>query len=96
MHPLRTIIERMFWLTLRQAKRLVILVVGITVVLFGIVLLVTPGPAFVVIPIGLGILSIEFVWARRLLVRVKQQAIEMAKTAAAVVSNSNNSRKPNA
>lgn len=96
MHPLRTIIERMFWLTFRQARRLVILVVGITVVLFGIVLLVTPGPAFVVIPIGLGILSIEFVWARRLLVRVKQQAIEMAKTAAAVVSNSNNSRKPNA
>jgi len=94
-HPLRTIIERTFWLSLRHAKRLVIFVVGATVVLLGIVLLVTPGPAFVVIPIGLGILSIEFVWARRLLVRVKEQAIEMAKSAAAAVSNSNNSRRPN-
>ncbi len=57
---------------LRQARRFVVLVVGVTVILFGVVLLVTPGPAFVVIPIGLAILSIEFLWARRLLRRVKQ------------------------
>ncbi|NUQ61206.1 MAG: PGPGW domain-containing protein [Pirellulales bacterium] len=56
---------------LRQARRLIVLVVGTTVLLFGVVLLVTPGPAFVVIPIGLAILSIEFAWARRLLQRVK-------------------------
>lgn len=57
---------------LRQARRLIVLVVGTTVLLFGIVLLVTPGPAFVVIPVGLAILSIEFAWARRLLRRVKE------------------------
>lgn len=51
----------------RIARRIVIALVGITVVLVGIVMTVTPGPAVVVIPIGLGILGLEFVWARRLL-----------------------------
>ena len=59
---------------LRQARRLVLLVVGGTVVLIGIVMIVTPGPAIVVIPAGLAILAIEFTWARRLLRRVKVQA----------------------
>jgi uncharacterized protein (TIGR02611 family) len=57
---------------IRQARRLIVLVVGTTILLIGIVLLVTPGPALVVIPAGLAILSIEFVWARRLLRRVKR------------------------
>jgi uncharacterized protein (TIGR02611 family) len=57
---------------LRQARRLIVLVVGSTVLLLGIVMLVTPGPAFVVIPIGLAILSLEFAWARRLLCRVRE------------------------
>ena len=51
-------------LTLRQAWRLVVFVVGTTVLIFGLILTVTPGPAFVVIPIGLAILATEFVWAR--------------------------------
>ena len=58
-------------LTLRQAKRLILFVVGTTVVVIGIVMLVTPGPAIVVIPAGLGILALEFAWARRLLRRIK-------------------------
>lgn len=58
----------------RAARRIGVAVVGSTVLLVGVVLLVTPGPAFVVIPIGLGILSIEFAWARRWLDKVKQQA----------------------
>ena len=31
----------------------------------GIVLVVLPGPAFIVIPLGLAILAVEFAWARR-------------------------------
>ncbi len=58
----------------RQARRLVVLVVGLTVLAFGIALLVLPGPAFVVIPIGLGILSLEFVWARVWLKKLRQTA----------------------
>ena len=51
----------------RVARRIVIGFVGATVVLVGVAMTVTPGPAIVVIPIGLGILALEFVWARRLL-----------------------------
>jgi uncharacterized protein (TIGR02611 family) len=58
---------------LRFARRLVIAVVGVTVLLLGVVMVLTPGPASVVIPIGLGILAIEFAWARRLLRRVRTE-----------------------
>lgn len=47
------------------------LVLGISVVLAGIVMIVTPGPAVVVIPMGLGILATEFLWARRILDMMK-------------------------
>jgi len=56
----------------RAARRLVIAVVGLTVLVVGLALLVLPGPAFIVIPIGLGILAIEFEWARRLMGRARQ------------------------
>jgi Flp pilus assembly protein TadB len=49
----------------RKARRVVVLVVGGTLLLLGIALLVLPGPAFIVIPAGLAILAIEFRWARR-------------------------------
>ena len=58
---------------LRRAKRVIIFVVGGTVLLFGVVLIFTPGPAIVVIPIGLAILATEFVWARNLLRKVKEK-----------------------
>ena len=57
---------------LRQVWRLIVLVVGVTVVGIGVAMIVLPGPAFVVIPAGLGILATEFLWARRLLERVKR------------------------
>ncbi len=57
--------------TLRKARQLVVGVVGSTVVLIGIIMIFTPGPAVVVIPLGLGILATEFVWARTLLQQVK-------------------------
>lgn len=46
--------------------------------LFGIALIVLPGPAFIVIPAGLAILATEFLWAKRLLKRVKQRTLGMA------------------
>jgi uncharacterized protein (TIGR02611 family) len=48
--------------------------VGVVVLVAGLVMLVTPGPAFVLIPIGLAMLSMEFVWAERLLDRSLEQA----------------------
>lgn len=58
--------------SLAQAKRLVIAVIGCTVLAIGIIMIVLPGPAIVVIPLGLGILATEFIWARRLLVLLKE------------------------
>ena len=57
-------------------------VVGALVLLGGVIMLVTPGPAFVLIPIGLAMLSLEFVWAERLLEKSLEQA-QMAQEKAA-------------
>ncbi len=58
----------------RYAKRVITVIIGMTVLLFGIALLVLPGPAFVVIPIGLAILATEFAWARRSLRLIQESA----------------------
>jgi len=59
--------------TVQQAKRLVKVIVGFTLLLLGIVMLVTPGPGWVAIGLGLALLAAEFVWARRLLNRLKAE-----------------------
>jgi uncharacterized protein (TIGR02611 family) len=58
----------------RNGKRIGIAIVGGLLVLVGIALLVLPGPGWLVIFIGLGILATEFVWAERLLNSAKQKA----------------------
>lgn len=50
---------------MQRIKRIVVTVVGGTVLTLGIVLIVLPGPAFLVIPAGLAILAMEFAWAKR-------------------------------
>ena len=56
----------------KLAKRLVITIIGITVLAVGIVMIVTPGPALVLIPVGLAILGLEFAWARLWLKRLRE------------------------
>ena len=46
-------------------KKTLVALVGGGLLLTGLVMLVLPGPAFVVIPAALAILAMEFVWARR-------------------------------
>ena len=57
-------------------------VTGSVVLAAGLVMLVTPGPAFVLIPIGLAMLSMEFVWAERLLDRSLEHAAKAQQKAA--------------
>ncbi len=57
-------IEKTFHMTYKIARRIVIAVLGSTVLAIGIVMIIAPGPALIVIPIGLAILGIEFAWAR--------------------------------
>lgn len=58
----------------RVARRIVVATVGATVLAIGLALTVLPGPAFVVIPVGLALLGLEFAWARRWLRRLKDGA----------------------
>jgi hypothetical protein len=58
----------------KLVKRVIVSVVGATVLLIGIALLVLPGPAIVVIPLGLAILATEYVWARRWLRKARRIA----------------------
>ena len=60
--------------TYRGARKVVVIVVGLTVLLIGVALIVLPGPATVVIPLGLAILGLEFAWARRWLEHMKGAA----------------------
>lgn len=64
-------------LTYRWARRIAVALVGGTVLAIGIALLVLPGPAFVVIPVGLAILGAEFAWARHWLRKVRQRSSEL-------------------
>ena len=58
-------------------RRVIVSVVGATVLLIGVALLFLPGPAFIVIPIGLAILASEYAWARRWLRKVRRMASDV-------------------
>lgn len=71
--PLADDIDEYARLTWRQARKVIVLVVGSTLMLIGVAMILLPGPAFVVIPTGLALLATEFVWARRLFNRLKHE-----------------------
>jgi len=62
----------MLQVTYKIARRIAVAVIGTTVLLLGVIMLITPGPAFVVIPTGLAILGLEFAWARQWLNKVRE------------------------
>jgi len=66
------VIKRAVHFTYKTGRRIIVTVVGTSVLLLGIIMIVTPGPAVVVIPIGLAILAIEFVWARHWLKKLRE------------------------
>lgn len=63
--------------TFRQVKRVVVFVVGSAVLGAGIAMIVLPGPAIIVIPMGLAILASEFQWARDALRHARQWLRQM-------------------
>jgi uncharacterized protein (TIGR02611 family) len=58
----------------RPVRQVIVLVIGGTILLIGFVMVVTPGPAFLVIPVGLAILAFEFAWAARWLFKIRRAA----------------------
>lgn len=59
--------------TLEQVRRAFRILSGFTLLLVGAVMLITPGPGWLTIFLGLSLLAAEFVWARRLMNRIKRE-----------------------
>jgi uncharacterized protein (TIGR02611 family) len=82
----RRSVKRILKHSAKLVWRILVLIVGLVLLLAGIIMIVTPGPAVVFIPLGLGVLATEFRWARKLLHRVRPMidaAIAKAKQAKA-------------
>jgi uncharacterized protein (TIGR02611 family) len=59
--------------TVEQVRRAFRIVAGFTLLLAGLVMVITPGPGWLVIFLGLSLLAAEFIWARRLMDRMKRE-----------------------
>jgi hypothetical protein len=66
--------------TVEQVRRVFRMVSGFTLLAAGVVMLVTPGPGWLVIFLGLGLLAAEFVWAKRLMDRMRRQGDRIKNT----------------
>ncbi len=66
-----------FFKTIQQTRRYLRIFGGFALLALGVVLLVGPGPGWLVILLGLGLLAVDFVWARRLLDRIKQESVRL-------------------
>jgi len=60
-------------------RRLIVFVIGSTILIAGLLMLVLPGPGILVIIVGLAILATEFVWAERLLIRARDRMARVAR-----------------
>jgi uncharacterized protein (TIGR02611 family) len=63
--------------TAGQVRRIFLILAGFTLLLLGIIMIFTPGPGTPVILMGLGLLAAEFVWARRLMDRIKREGTRL-------------------
>jgi uncharacterized protein (TIGR02611 family) len=63
--------------TLQQAKRFLRILFGFTLLAFGLLMIFTPGPGWLTIMMALGVLAVEYVWARRLLDKMKEQGLRL-------------------
>ena len=66
--------HRVFDVAYRTARKIVVGVIGGTLLVLGIVMLVAPGPGLIGIAVALALLASEFVWARVWLKRVRDRA----------------------
>lgn len=64
-------------ITYRWARRIVVGMIGGTILVLGVAMVVLPGPAILVIPIGLGVLGLEFAFARHWLRKLRATATDV-------------------
>jgi uncharacterized protein (TIGR02611 family) len=63
--------------TVEQVRRIFLILAGFTLLVLGIAMIFTPGPGTPVILMGLGLLAAEFVWARRIMERIKRETMRL-------------------
>ena len=63
--------------TVEQVRRIFLILAGFTLLALGMVMIFTPGPGTPVILMGLGLLAAEFVWARRIMDRIKRETARL-------------------
>ena len=70
----KTVLNRIFEnKPYKIVRKIVIAMVGVSVLLIGTAMIFLPGPAIVVLPVGLAILATEFAWAKVLLDKLKEK-----------------------
>jgi uncharacterized protein (TIGR02611 family) len=62
---------------MQQAKRFMKIIFGFTLLALGVLMVFTPGPGWLIILLGLGVLAAEFMWARQLLERLKEHGVRL-------------------
>lgn len=70
----------MLFRSIDQVRRFFKILGGFTLLLVGVVMVFTPGPGWPVILLGLTLLAAEFVWAKRLMDRMKQEGNRLKDT----------------
>jgi uncharacterized protein (TIGR02611 family) len=70
----------MFFQTIDQVRRFFKVLGGFTLLLVGVIMIFTPGPGWLVIFLGLTLLAAEFVWAKKLMDRMKQESNRLKDT----------------
>lgn len=74
-------------LSLEQVRRALRIVSGFTLLALGAIMLITPGPGWVTIFFGLSLLAAEFVWAKRLMNRIKREGGRIKEAVLGVETN---------
>jgi uncharacterized protein (TIGR02611 family) len=92
-HPAFAPFRVVFRFIRRSGKRIAVTIAGFAVLLAGVALLVLPGPGWLLIFLGLGILASEYVWAQRMLTYARQKA-EQAKDAVLRKNKKNDAEQP--
>jgi len=70
----------MFFRSIEQVRRVFRILGGFTLLVVGVIMFFTPGPGWVVIFLGLTLLAAEFVWAQRLMDRMKHEGNRLKST----------------
>ena len=74
-------------------KRIIVTVVGGTILVGGVAMFLTPFPAVLVVPAGLAVLGTEYAWARRWLRNARKLANKALSQTQRIFSSGNSAEK---